>query len=822
MDFSNGLKRLNFLLKPFVRLFCPKCLAIFGAVCVCDKTCSQGCSLNLEVEVLDRNEGTPINNAILSTQNEDHEIKNSNQGTTIIQNICPGKLQLMISHPNYEVYLSQYSIDSDKTLKIELIRKAIELNPVNIEQFLHPSESQTLSEKILTQSQIDAYSHQNISDVLSTLSGVSLVRIGNEISKPIIHGMYGSRVAIVADGHRLSDQEWGSDHSPSIDLNAYEGVQLLKGVATLKYGGGTPGGIIILNQPIVKPIDSLYGSISVVGSSNGLGGSLASRIIKSYQSGFHFKINGSYKRTRDFIAPNYTLSNTASSRQNVGIHVVKKTMLNSWEFTGSVFKNEIGILRAAHTGNVRDLIIAINRSRPWLVKNPTFEINSPSQNVTHYSAFGKYSKRFDATSKFNILYGFQHNRRKEFDIRRAGRSKIPSLHLRLITQNISIDYERFSKGFWDFNMGTTFELQDNEAVPGTGVSPLIPDYFRYKIGSYISATYKKNNDLIFELGARLDYDNLDVKKFYQLKDWENRKYSEKYSHFEIRKTASSQILTNPKLDFWSLGINSGVYKNFKSNISISLNHILSQRTPNVAELFSDGLHHSLATIEQGNLELRKESIHKTLMDINKNSGKLQWGITPYFALAENYIYLKPIGAKTTIRGAFPIWEYLSTDAQFWGIDVDLEYQFKRNMTYQSTVSYVAANESKTKTPLLNIPPFSLNQRLNYRAKSNFSFQVTSDWIAKQNRYLDTTFKSSYIQDGQFVQTDINLTSPVKSYHLLGLEIRKKFINKKNFSIESGLRVQNLMNLSYREYLNRLRYFSDDIGRSIELRFQIDF
>ena len=135
---------------------------------------------------------------------------------------------------------------------------------------------------------------------------------------------------------------------------------------------------------------------------------------------------------------------------------------------------------------------------------------------------------------------------------------------------------------------------------------------------------------------------------------------------------------------------------------------------------------------------------------------------------------------------------------------------------------MAANESKTKTPLLNIPPFSLNQRLNYRAKSNFSFQVTSDWIAKQNRYLDTTFKSSYIQDGQFVQTDINLTSPVKSYHLLGLEIRKKFINKKNFSIESGLRVQNLMNLSYREYLNRLRYFSDDIGRSIELRFQIDF
>ncbi len=797
-------------------------MAVFGAVCVCDKACAQKCDINLEVEVLDQNDGAPINDAIVSTQNEDHEIKNSNQGTTIIEKICPGNLQLTISHPHYEVYLSQYSIDSDQTLKIELIRKAIELNPVNLEQFLHRSQSQTLSEKILTQSQIDAYAHQNISDALSTLSGVSMIRLGNEISKPIIHGMYGSRVAIVADGHRLSDQEWGADHSPSIDLNAFQGVQLLKGVSTLKYGGDTSGGIIILNQSIVKPIDSLYGSVSIVGSSNGLGGSLASRIIKSYPNGFHFKINGSYKKTRDLIAPDYTLSNTASSRQNVGIHIAKKTMSNSWEFTGSVFQNEIGILRAAHTGNVRDLIIAINRNRPWLIEDPTFEINSPSQMVTHYSALGKYSKRFDSTSKLNLLYGFQHNRRKEFDIRRAGRSRIPSLHLRLITQNISIDYDWFSKGFWHFNLGTTIELQDNEAVPGTGVSPLIPDYFKYKMGSYISSTYKKNNDLIFELGVRLDYDHLDVKKFYQLKDWENRKYNEKYSHFEIRKTASSQILTNPKLDFWSLAVNSGVYKNFKSNISIGFNYILSQRAPNVAELFSDGLHHSLATIEQGNLELPKESVHKTLMDINKNSGKLQWGITPYVTLAKNYIYLQPIGTITTIRGAFPVWEYLSSDAQFWGVDADLEYKFKSNMIYQSTVSFVAANESKTKNPLIDIPPFSLNQRMNYRTKSDFSFQVTSDWVAKQSRYPETTFKSSYIQDGQFVQTDINLTSPVKSYHLLGLEIRKKFINKENLSIESRLGVRNLMNLSYREYLNRLRYFSDDIGRTIELQFQIDF
>ena len=41
--------------------------------------------------------------------------------------------------------------------------------------------------------------------------------------------MFGSRVGIIYDGVMLENQQWGQDHAPNIDLNAFDRIQLLKG-----------------------------------------------------------------------------------------------------------------------------------------------------------------------------------------------------------------------------------------------------------------------------------------------------------------------------------------------------------------------------------------------------------------------------------------------------------------------------------------------------------------------------------------------------------------------------------------------------------------
>ena len=47
-----------------------------------------------------------------------------------------------------------------------------------------------------------------------------------------------------------------------------------------------------------------------------------------------------------------------------------------------------------------------------------------------------------------------------------------------------------------------------------------------------------------------------------------------------------------------------------SNHSITLNYGLSNRVPNPSELFSDGLHHSAARIELGDLRIKQETSNR--------------------------------------------------------------------------------------------------------------------------------------------------------------------------------------------------------------------
>ena len=45
-------------------------------------------------------------------------------------------------------------------------------------------------------------------------------------------------------------------------------------------------------------------------------------------------------------------------------------------------------------------------------------------------------------------------------------------------------------------------------------------------------------------------------------------------------------------------------------------------------------------------------------------------------------------------------------------------------------------------------------------------------------------------------------------------------NKTNLNV--ALNITNLLNTNYRSYLNRLRYFADDLGRNISLQLQLTY
>ena len=69
----------------------------------------------------------------------------------------------------------------------------------------------------------------------------------------------------------------------------------------------------------------------------------------------------------------------------------------------------------------------------------------------------------------------------------------------------------------------------------------------------------------------------------------------------------TQILTNPKFNFNNISANIGVKFNLSRNNILYFNYSLSSRNPNPSELFSEGLHHSAARIEMGDLRFSAET-----------------------------------------------------------------------------------------------------------------------------------------------------------------------------------------------------------------------
>jgi iron complex outermembrane receptor protein len=63
------------------------------------------------------------------------------------------------------------------------------------------------------------FSNQTLGDILK-VAGVSSLKSGSSVVKPVINGLFGSRVPVINNNVRLEDQEWGTEHAPNFDVNA--------------------------------------------------------------------------------------------------------------------------------------------------------------------------------------------------------------------------------------------------------------------------------------------------------------------------------------------------------------------------------------------------------------------------------------------------------------------------------------------------------------------------------------------------------------------------------------------------------------------------
>lgn len=782
---------------------------------------SQNCNYIFLGEVKDFHDGTPIESATIYIKESDKYIISDFDGKFRIENLCSGTLTLTISHIGCETKTVSYTIDNDVFKIISLEHHLEELNEVVVNS--HLKTEGTSIEKTINKADLEKYTDKSLGDALNSVSGVSSLNTGNTIVKPMIHGLHSSRLLIINNNVRMFDQEWGDEHAPNIDINSSNKVEVIKGANTLKYGSDAIGGLILVQPKKYVAQDSLFGSTMLSLNSNGRGGNINSELVKTYKSGFYGRIQASYKQFGDFKAPDYYLTNSGLKNSNASARIGYRTFEKGFDAYYSVVSNEFAILQASHIGNVGDLVAAINSREPRVIEDFSYNIDYPKQNILHHLAKIEAYKRFKNFGKLSVQYDMQINRRKEFDLRRGNLADTPVIDLRLFTNSLQTNLNIDAIDNLKIDTGLLVRYQQNDAVSGTGISPLIPDFQKYDASIYMIGNYDLNESSEISAGARYDFTRIEAEKRYNLTDWNDTyNYDELFPQFETNNIDNSKILTRPEFTFHNISANLGYSKQFNNDISLFVNYGLATRVPNPSELFSDGLHHSAARIETGLLTLNKEIANKFVASLERNNQNFGFSISPYFKAINDYIQLIPVGITTTIRGAFPVWEYNQINAQIFGVDIDVNKKITDKFNYKGSISLLKGENLSQDIPLIHMPSTNFTNSISYYNDelNQLSINLIHKTVLQQNKFPDYNFYTFNPILQEDVYVDISSTPP--AYSLFSFNSSISFKAFKTGTLKLELNVENLFNTKYNEYLNRQRYFANELGRNINLKIKINY
>ena len=780
-------------------------------------TIAQNCQYSLKGKISDFHDNSSIIGASLQIVNSNKNTITNFDGSFEFKNLCKGKITIVIKHVACESKTISFIISKDIVKEITLEHHLEELEEVVVKS---ESKSESTSiEKSIKKDIITNFSDKSLGDALNTLSGVSSLNTGNTIVKPMIHGLHSSRLLIINNNVRMFDQEWGDEHAPNIDMNASDRIDVIKGANSLKFGSDAVGGLIVVRGKKYARKDSLFGSSLMSFNSNGFGGNLNSEIIKSYKSGYYTKVQMSYRRFGDFKAADYSLTNSGLENINASFRLGYNSYLKGFEFYYSQVNNKFAILKSSHIGNVNDLVTAINSLEPRVIKEFSFSIDNPKQSIIHHLGKIEAYKRFQGFGKLTFQYDFQVNRRREFDLRRGDLKNTPVIDLRLVTNSIQSDLQVKPNDNLKLNIGFLGRFQQNNPI-STGYRPLIPNFDKFDMGLYTIGNYSLNESTELNAGIRYDFSKIKARKWYNITDWnETYDYDELFPEFETGTIAGVRIFTKPQYTFHNFSTGLGLLKKINDDLSLFINYGLANRVPNPSELFSDGLHHSAARIEKGLLNINKETANKFIVSMERNNNNFGFVISPYFKKINGFIQLIPVGISTTIRGAFPVYEYNQIDAEIYGIDIDLNKKINKRLDYYGSISLLRGKNTSENLPLINMPAANFNNKLMYfnEELKQLSVSITHKTVLQQNRFPDYNFFTLDPVTQQDVFVDISSTPP--TYSIFGLNISSAFNEGK---LQFELNVENLFNTSYREHLNRLRYFSDELGRNINFKIKINY
>ena len=637
----------------------------------------------------------------------------------------------------------------------------------------------------------------NIIDAIAKQPGISQVTTGGAISKPVIRGLGYNRVVVLNNNIRQEGQQWGDEHGIEIDEYSVDRVEIIKGPGSLMYGSDAMAGVIHFLAP--KPVEDgkIIGNLMANYQTNnnlmGYSGMNAGNIKGiNWLARVSSKTAGNYSNSYDGKVYN---SGFEELNFNGTVGINKKWGYSQLHF--SRFSQSLGLVegeRDAFGNFIKPVVVNDTTIEEQTVTNNDlsgYQIGIPRQNIGHLK-IGSTSKFFLKKSILSFNFAFQQNSRKEFAD--PFDEQAEELFFLLNTFNYDVKYLFPEMKKWQTSIGINGMQQSSQ---NKGEEFLIPEYNLIDAGIF-AFTQKSFNKLHISGGFRYDVRSINSLPLYLNADDEPA---------DVSDTSATVKFKDFNTTFSNISASIGASYRLTKKLTAKLNVSRGFRSPNMAELGSNGLHEGTFRYEVGNTQLKSETSIQIDAGLLYNSEHISFELALFNNSIQNYIFLQKLnsvfGGDSIVDPSdpTPTFQFVQGNANLYGGEfaIDIHPHPLDWLHFENSLSFVRG-EQLNQPDTTKYLPFMPAPKIQSELRANF--KKTGSHLRNLYIRVDVayTFQQSEVLSAYGTET------PTSAYTLLNAGIGTDIVNKKGNTVFSlSFAASNLLNVAYQSHLSRLKY-----------------
>lgn len=550
---------------------------------------------------------------------------------------------------------------------------------------------------------LNRHQQPTLGETLAGLPGIDSTYFGPGASRPVIRGLGGDRIRVLTGGLGTLDASVISpDHAVSLEPLLIERVEIVRGPATLLYGGGAIGGVVnVIDGRIPEILPAAPVSGRLEGRLNSSANERAGAGVLTGATGrLAWRLDGFRRTTNDVRIPGLAPApEIASAMLAAGETPARGTLFNSATSThgGAAGVSYIGA--AGHVG----VSYGGHASNYGVVAEPDVTIDLRQR---RWDVHGEWLEPGGFLRVVRIDFGladYQHDELEGPELgtrfeNRGHEGRLEFLHEKL--------------GPFEGALGFQDTRSDFAAIGDEAFMP--PSLTRNKavfLYEEIAGTH-----WTAQFGARVERQRITPESDGGLP---TRRHS--------GETFTAGLIWRPD-----------------QNRSIALSLSANERAPNPQELYANGPHVGTNSFEIGDPELGVEQSRGVDLSFRQRRGSITGTVSVFLNRFDGYIFEQATGAE---RDGLPVFAFVQRNAEFYGGELETTFHLYESGENRADLRIIAdtvrATDTTTGGPLPRTTPVRFGAGLEW---THGAWTFTADWrhVQSQRRVASReTFTGAY-------------------------------------------------------------------------------